>query len=190
MFYSFQDDNFFYVPSFALILSFLGIYYFAKVIVSKIKSSFLLLIPVLIVAASFQFIGTKITDRYYEDWQLLEVLFSSIFLYWSIILLRNRYMAILTSETIQYKNLLNEKGVIYLRNVTVLEQKWNFLSFLRSLSFLNWIKKTAVSFKDEHSNEYEIYIFPRVMKGKNHTFDKIIFNARRCDNSTIRQYTV
>jgi hypothetical protein len=110
-------------------------------------------------------------------------------LFYALHLLTYRYVATLTTSTIEYKNLLGQSGTISLKLINRLEQKRNFLSFLREFKFLELTKKTAIGFCDEHLDEYEINIFTRAFNNKK-IFDSIINNANKCDNFKIRMYTV
>lgn len=114
---------------------------------------------------------------------------SGILLFYALHLLTYRYVATLTTSTIEYKNLLGQSGTISLKLINRLEQKRNFLSFLREFKFLELTKKTAIGFCDEHLDEYEINIFTRAFNNKK-IFDSIINNANKCDNFKIRMYTV
>jgi len=115
-------------------------------------------------------------------------LLSGILLLYSFNLFTHRYFAILTDQTIEYKNLLGQAGSIPLSSVTKLEQKRSMLSIFREFRALDISKKTGVSFLDENLDEYEINIYTRAFDNKR-VFESIISNANKCNNFKIRMYT-
>jgi hypothetical protein len=105
-------------------------------------------------------------------------------------LFNTRYIATLTDTSIQYKNLLGHVGEIPLTSLMSLEQKKNILGMLvREARILNISRKTAVGFRDENLDEYEINLFMKVWHHKN-IFEQIIHNSNRVGNLNVRQYTI
>lgn len=117
------------------------------------------------------------------------LILSGLFLYLSFYFFSNRYMGYLTDETIEYKNLLGQAGVINLKDIVKLEQKKNILSVLKIFRFLDLSRRTEITFRDESFNEYTIDIFTKAYKGYT-LFSKIIENANKVGNGRIRQYVV
>lgn len=113
---------------------------------------------------------------------------SGLFLLYAFSSFRNRYIAALTNDSINYENIFGERGTIPLTDVTKIEQKRNFLSIFSRFEFLNTTKKTGISFYDENLDEYEIILFMKAFKGDD-LFNQIIENANKCGNLKIRQYT-
>jgi hypothetical protein len=114
---------------------------------------------------------------------------AGLFLYYAYTVFAKRYIGILTAETIEYKNLLGQAGLIHLKDVTKLEQKKNLLSIFREFKILDLSRRTGITFCDENLDEYEIDIFTKVFKDDS-IFSKIIEHANKCGNLKIRQYTV
>lgn len=121
------------------------------------------------------------------------VMFSFIpglILLYAYTLFNTRYIATLTDTSIQYKNLLGHVGEIPLTMLTSLEQKKNILGmFIREARVLNISRKTAVGFRDENLDEYEINLFMKVWNDKK-IFESIIHNSNRVGNLKVRQYTM
>lgn len=124
-----------------------------------------------------------------EDDSIYFALVAGAFLFFSFIVFANRYTAILTDTSIEYKNLLGQPGEISLTDIVKIEQKQNILSIFREFRLLNLARKTGITFTDENYDEYEINIFTKVFKG-NQLFSSIIENANKCGNLKIRQYEV
>ena len=117
----------------------------------------------------------------------------SLLYFWTIKVFKGRCTASINDKVIIYKNLFGQKGEIDLRFITMLEQDKNPLSFLRGLRFLNFSKKTEITYKienDDEDGEYAIYFFPRSTQIRNSTFSLIIQKAKECGNDSIRQYVV
>lgn len=113
-----------------------------------------------------------------------------LLLLWAFTLFNTRYMATLTDSSIQYKNLLGHVGEIPLSTLTKLEQKRNILSMVSRIGrLLDISKKTAVGFRDEHLDEYEINLFMKVWQ-HNNIFHRIIENSNKAGNLNVRQYAV
>lgn len=113
-----------------------------------------------------------------------------LLLLWAYTLFNTRYMATLTDTSIQYKNLLGHVGEIPLTTLTKLEQKRNILSMVSRIGrLLDISKKTAVGFRDEHLDEYEINLFMKVMQ-HNNIFHRIVENSNKAGNLNVRQYTI
>lgn len=114
---------------------------------------------------------------------------SGLFLFFSYKLFVNRYVATLTEDSIHYKNLLGQEGIIALTSVTKVEEKKNLLTFFRDLRFLGISQKLGVAFCDENLDEYEINIYLRVYY-RHEIFAKIIDRSNKCGNLKIRQYSL
>jgi hypothetical protein len=113
-----------------------------------------------------------------------------LLLLYAYTLFNTRYIATLTDTSIQYKNLLGHVGEIPLTSLMSLEQKKNILGMLvREARILNISRKTAVGFRDENLDEYEINLFMKVWHHKN-IFEQIIHNTNRVGNLNVRQYTI
>lgn len=113
-----------------------------------------------------------------------------LLLLYAYTLFNTRYIATLTDTSIQYKNLLGHVGEIPLTTLTSLEQKKNILGVLtRYGRILDISKKTAVGFRDENLDEYEINLFMKVWQ-HNNIFQRIIDNSNRVGNLKVRQYTI
>jgi hypothetical protein len=117
-------------------------------------------------------------------------LLMGLLLLYAYTLFSTRYIATLTDTSIQYKNLLGHVGEIPLTMLTSLEQKKNILSMLsRYGRILDISKKTAVGFRDENLDEYEINLFMKVWQ-HNNIFQRIIDNSNRVGNLKVRQYSL
>jgi hypothetical protein len=116
-------------------------------------------------------------------------LLAGLLLFISYTVFAKRYTGLLTAETIEYKNLLGQAGIIHLKDVVKLEQKKSLLSIFREFKILDLSRRTGITFCDENLDEYEIDIFTRVFKD-DIIFSKIIENANKCGNLKVRQYTV
>ena len=113
-----------------------------------------------------------------------------LLLLWAYTLFNTRYIATLTETSIQYKNLLGHVGEIPLTTLTKLEQKRNVLSMISRIGrLLDISKKTAVGFRDEHLDEYEINLFMKVWQ-HNNIFQRIIQNSNKAGNLNVRQYMI
>jgi len=121
---------------------------------------------------------------------ILLFLVLGLLLLWAFTLFNTRYTATLTDTSIQYKNLLGHVGEIPLTTLTKLEQKRNILSMVSRIGrLLDISKKTAVGFRDEHLDEYEINLFMKVMQ-HNNIFQRIIEKSNKAGNLNVRQYTI
>jgi hypothetical protein len=112
-----------------------------------------------------------------------------LLLLYAYTLFNTRYIATLTDTSIQYKNLLGHVGEIPLTTLTSLEQKRNILGVLRYGRILDISRKTAVGFRDENLDEYEINLFMKVWQ-HNNIFQRIIDNSNKVGNLKVRQYTI
>jgi hypothetical protein len=113
-----------------------------------------------------------------------------LILMYAYTLFNTRYIATLTDTSIQYKNLLGHVGEIPLTSLMSLEQKKNILGMLsRYGRILDISRKTAVGFRDENLDEYEINLFMKVWQ-HNNIFQRIIDNSNRVGNLKVRQYTL
>ena len=113
-----------------------------------------------------------------------------LLLLYAYTLFNSRYIATLTDTSIQYRNLLGHVGEIPLTSLMSLEQKKNVLGMIiREARILNISRKTAVGFRDENLDEYEINLFMKVWNHKT-IFEQIIHNSNRAGNLKVRQYTI
>jgi len=145
---------------------------------NKFLKYFLILLPSIIII---------LMTRYFHFDFL--ALVAGVFLFFSFSVFSNRYTGVLTDETIDYKNLFGQPGVIYLKDIVKLEQKKNLLSIFREFKVLDLSRKTGITFTDKNLDEYEINIFTKVFKADT-LFSRIIEQANKCGNLKIRQYTV
>ncbi|MCU0322735.1 MAG: hypothetical protein MUE72_09980 [Chitinophagaceae bacterium] len=127
-----------------------------------------------------------VTRYFYFDFLALIV---GLFLFSAFSVFSNRYTAVLTDETIDYKNLFGESGQIDLKDIVKLEQKKNILSIFTEFKILDLSRKTGITFTDENLDEYEINFFAKAFKSEA-VFSSIIDRANKCGNLKIRQYTI
>ncbi len=176
------------------------LYFIFRILVTKISSNIILYtiitIIVLILGTSSLFYyqsDSGFDDGFSLDSSIALMAILSLLYFWTIKLFKGRCTASMNDKVINYKNLFGQKGEIDLKLITMLEQDKNPLSLLRYLRFLNFSKKTEITFKienDEEDGEYAIYFFPRSTQKRNSTFSLIIQKAKECGNDSIRQYVV
>jgi hypothetical protein len=176
------------------------LYFIFRILVTKIRSNIIIytITTMMVIILGISSLFYYQSDSGFDDGFSLNSSFAlmailSLLYFWTIRIFRGRCTASINEKVINYKNLFGQKGEINLKFITMLEQDKNPLSLLRYLRFLNFSKKTEITFKiedDEEDGDYVIYFFPRSTQKRNSTFELIIQKAKECGNDSIRQYFV
>ena len=126
------------------------------------------------------------TESRFDEFGIIGGLFFGGILYLSFNEFLYRYMATLRHDSLHFKNWLGCTETVNLSDIVKLEQKFNLLGFIREFRFLNFAKKTIVTYSENYF-QYDIKFFARVGKGDK-IFSNIVENARQGGNNKIRLY--